>query len=158
MARSFETNWQMPYTRRIIPIRNKCAVNVTCVTKSRILIISICTSRFGIRIKLDLAAIVIHKCKYILTEYTLFQEHARKILRPAPTTGHPGPAQSGHTPEFGYRPLHDFEGLEAELCPNMSFLEKKHFKVSITAKKSGILIHNVILGRYVPSPILNYVL
>ena len=36
-------------------------------------------------------------------------------------------------------------------------LRKTHFKVSITAKKSEILIHTVILSRYYPSPILNYI-
>ena len=38
-------------------------------------------------------------------EYTLFQDFARKIPRPTPPTGHPGPAQSGRTPEFGKGPL-----------------------------------------------------
>ena len=37
-------------------------------------------------------------------EYTLFQEFARKIPRPAPPTSHPGPSQSGRTLEFGYGP------------------------------------------------------
>ena len=35
-------------------------------------------------------------------EYTLFQDFARKIPRPAQPTGHPGPAQSSLIPEFGY--------------------------------------------------------
>ena len=37
-------------------------------------------------------------------EYTLFQDFARKIPRPAPPTDRPGPAQSGRTPVFGYGP------------------------------------------------------
>ena len=37
-------------------------------------------------------------------KYTLFQDFAHKIRRLAPPTGHPGRAQSGHTPEFGYGP------------------------------------------------------
>ena len=35
-------------------------------------------------------------------EYTLFQDFAPNIPRPAPPTGRQGPAQSGRTPEFGY--------------------------------------------------------
>ena len=38
-------------------------------------------------------------------EYTLFQDFARKIPHPELSTGRPGRAQSGPTPEFGYRPL-----------------------------------------------------
>ena len=38
-------------------------------------------------------------------EYTLFQDFASKILRPASLTGHPSPARSGGTLEFGYGPL-----------------------------------------------------
>ena len=41
-------------------------------------------------------------------EYTLFQDFASKIPRPAPPTGRPGPAQSGRTPEFGYGQNYDF--------------------------------------------------
>ena len=37
-------------------------------------------------------------------EYTLFQDFALKIRRPAPLTGRPGRAQSGYKPEFGYGP------------------------------------------------------
>ena len=37
-------------------------------------------------------------------EYTLYQDFAHKILRPAPPTSHPGPNYSGRTPEFGYGP------------------------------------------------------
>ena len=37
-------------------------------------------------------------------EYTLFQDFARKILRPAPPTGHPEPAQSGRAPDLATGP------------------------------------------------------
>ena len=37
-------------------------------------------------------------------EYTLFQDFACKIPRPAPPTGRPDRAQSDRTPEFGYGP------------------------------------------------------
>ena len=42
---------------------------------------------------------------YLRMEYTLYQDFVHKILRPAPLTGRPGPAQSGHALEFGYGPL-----------------------------------------------------
>ena len=38
-------------------------------------------------------------------EYTLFQDFARKILRPAPPTGRLRSAQSGHTPGIWLRAL-----------------------------------------------------
>ena len=37
-------------------------------------------------------------------KYTLFQDFARKILRPAAPTGRLGRGQSGRTLEFGYGP------------------------------------------------------
>ena len=55
--------------------------------------------------------------------------------------------------------IDDIEGLEAELTMSKNvILRKTRFKVSVRAKKSEILIHNVILCRYVSSPILNYIL
>ena len=41
-------------------------------------------------------------------EYTLFQDFARKIPRPAPPTSRQGRAQSRRTLEFGYGPLKDY--------------------------------------------------
>ena len=55
--------------------------------------------------------------------------------------------------------LQFIKGSEAELAMSQNvILRKTCFKVSITAKKSEILIHNVIRCRYVPSPIWNYIL
>ena len=52
-----------------------------------------------------MAAIVIFINGYLCMEYTSFQDFSCKILRPAPSTCSPGPAQSGRTPEFDYQPL-----------------------------------------------------
>ena len=50
--------------------------------------------------------------------------------------------------------IHVVKGLEAELTMSKNvILRKMCFKVSITAKKSEILTHNVTLCRYVLSPI-----
>ena len=50
----------------------------------------------------------------------------------------------------GHGDNNKFDGLEAELTMSKNvILRKMHFKVSITAKKSEMLIHNVILCRYV---------
>ena len=81
---------------------------VTCVTNFWILIISIHTSRFGNRIK-QIWQPLLFMNGYLRMEYTLFQDFACKIQRPAPPTGHPGRAQSGRTPEFGYGPLIDIK-------------------------------------------------
>ena len=51
-----------------------------------------------------------------------------------------------------------YRGLRGRTMSKNVILRKTRCKVSITAKKSEILIHNVILCRYVPSPILNYIL
>ena len=57
-------------------------------------------------------------------EYTLFQDFARKIPRPAPPIGRPDRAQSGRTPEFGYGPLvktnyHSTFRVERGWLPNL---------------------------------------
>ena len=41
-------------------------------------------------------------------EFTLFQDFAHTIPRPAPQTGRPESAQSGRTPEFDYGPLNEW--------------------------------------------------
>ena len=52
-----------------------------------------------------MAAIVIHKCVPTHGNTNLFQDFACKFHCLALPTGRPGPAQSGRTTEFGYRPL-----------------------------------------------------
>ena len=42
---------------------------------------------------------------------TLFQDFARKIPRPALPTGRPGRAQSGRTPEFGYKTKYEKQNV-----------------------------------------------
>ena len=65
---------------------------VTFVPYFRILNIPIHTSRFGNRIKQIWQPLLFIK-GYLRMEYTLFQDFARKIPRPAPPTGRPGPSQ-----------------------------------------------------------------
>ena len=91
------------YSRRVNTIRQKGSA-WTCVTNFWILIISIHTSRFGNRIK-QIWQELLFINGYLRMEYTLFQDFARKMPRPAPPTGHLGCAQSDRTPEFGYGPL-----------------------------------------------------
>ena len=74
-----------------------------CVTNFWILIISIHTSRLGNMVK-QIWQPLLFINGYLRMEYTLFQDFAHKIMRPAPPTSCPGRAQSGRTKEFGYRP------------------------------------------------------
>ena len=99
-----------PYSRRINTIRQKRQC-VTYVTNFWILIIFIHTSRFDNRIK-QIWYPLLFINRYLRMEYTLFQDFARKIPRPAPPTGRPGRTQSGRKPEFDYGSLHWTLSLE----------------------------------------------
>ena len=74
------------YSRHINNIRQKDSV-----TNFWILIISIHPSRFGNRIKYIWQPLLFIN-GYLRMEYNLFQAFARKIPRPVPPTGCPGPA------------------------------------------------------------------
>ena len=87
-------------------------------------------------------------------EYTLFQDFACKIPRPAPPTNHPGPTQLGCTPEFDYRPLYYSENIN---CNNTTEPSNSAGKIYLqfppnrwysSTNIGQIAIHPFILDRY----------